>query len=487
LVPLFVVAMADQVASGIVNVMAQHGVIVLNGENSGILRVLVFGAGTDYALLIIARYREELHFFEDRYKAMQQALKQAAPAILASGITVTLALLSLMVSTLNSDVSLGPVGAVGILTALFFNLIILPPALLLFGRGLFWPRVPKIDEVDPTTKGVFARIGTAVKASPVLLSVVSLVILGVCMLGLNGFKLGLTQSQSFRVQPESVTGQNIINDHFGSGASSPLVVITSTSKAAEVTQKLRDDDHVVAVVPGASTSKWASLSVTTKDTPDSSTDYATITRLRESVGQVAGANAIVGGSSAIDLDTSNAANHDRSLVVPIILVIVLAVLIVLLRSLMAPLILIVTVILSYLAALGLSNLIFTNVFHFPGVDAIVPLLGFVFLVALGVDYNIFLATRASEEADKLGSVNGMVTALRVTGGVITSAGFVLAATFIVLSVLPLVILTELGVLVALGVLLDTLLVRSILVPSIAVAMGRWFWWPRTIRGDRKKK
>jgi RND superfamily putative drug exporter len=479
LVPLFVVAMADQVASGIVNAMAQHGTIVLNGENSGILRVLVFGAGTDYALLIIARYREELHYFEDRYEAMRRALKQAAPAILASGITVTLALLSLMFSSLNSDASLGPVGAVGILTALAFNLIVLPAALLLFGRGLFWPRVPRVDAVDPTKKALFAHIGQAVKRSPILLSVLSLIILGLFMLGLTTFKLGLTQSQSFRVTPESVTGQNIISDHFGAGSSSPLIVITATSKTDQTVAALKQDKHVVAVLPGSSNEQWTALTVTTNDSPDSTADYATITRLRTNLGQIEGADAIVGGSSAIDLDTNNAANHDRALVVPIILAIVFAVLIILLRSLMAPVILIITVVISYLAALGVSNVIFVSVFHFPAVDAIVPLLGFVFLVALGVDYNIFLATRASEEAEKLGPNEGMVSALRVTGGVITSAGFVLAATFVVLSVLPLVILTELGILVAVGVLIDTLLVRSILVPSVAVAMGHWFWWPRT--------
>jgi len=478
LVPLFVVAMADQVASGIVNAMAQHGTIILNGENSGILKVLVFGAGTDYALLIIARYREELHYFEDRYEAMRRALKQAAPAILASGITVTLALLSLMFSTLNSDASLGPVGAVGILTALAFNLIVLPAALLLFGRGLFWPRIPHVDSVDPTTKGVFARIGQTVKSSPIILTVMSLVILAVFMLGLTSFKLGLTQSQSFRVEPESVTGQNVIDDHFGAGASSPLIVIASTPKLAEVEKALLADSHVVAVRPGSLDQQWVALTVTTKDTPDSATDYATIARLRTNLGEIDGAQAIVGGSSAIDLDTNNAANHDRALVAPIILAIVFLVLIILLRSLMAPVILIITVVISYLAALGVSNIIFVSVFHFPAVDAIVPLLGFVFLVALGVDYNIFLATRASEEAEKIGPVEGMVSALRVTGGVITSAGFVLAATFVVLSVLPLVVLTELGVLVAVGVLIDTLLVRSILVPSVAVAMKGLFWWPR---------
>ena len=284
--------------------------------------------------------------------------------------------------------------------------------------------------------------------------------------------------QSFRVQPESVTGQNIISDHFGAGASSPLIVIAATPWVGEVMQTLENDKHVVAVRPSDSNGQWTALSVTTSDTPDSNDDYATIARLRTSIGQVEGANAIVGGASAIDLDTSNAANHDRTLVVPIILLIVFAVLIILLRSLTAPVILIITVVISYLAALGVSNVIFVSVFHFPAVDAIVPLLGFVFLVALGVDYNIFLATRASEEAGKLGSVEGMVSALRVTGGVITSAGFVLAATFVVLSVLPLVILTELGVLVAVGVLIDTLLVRSILVPSVAVAVKDWFWWPR---------
>jgi RND superfamily putative drug exporter len=298
------------------------------------------------------------------------------------------------------------------------------------------------------------------------------------MLGLNSFKLGLTQSQSFRVAPDSVTGQTIIDDHFGAGASSPLIVIASTAKVESVIETLKQDSHVVTVRPSDADGQWTALSVTTNDTPDSSADYATIARLRKSVGVVDGANAIIGGSSAIDFDTSNAANHDRALVVPIILAIVFAVLILLLRSLMAPLILIITVVISYLATLGVSNVIFVSVFHFPAVDAIVPLLGFVFLVALGVDYNIFLATRASEEAEKIGPVQGMISALRVTGGVITSAGFVLAATFTVLSVLPLVIMTELGVLVAVGVLIDTLLVRSILVPSVAVAMKGLFWWPR---------
>jgi RND superfamily putative drug exporter len=482
LVPLVVVALADQVASGIVNALAQHGSIVLNGESSGILRVLVFGAGTDYALLIIARYREELHYVKDRYKAMARALHRAAPAILASSITVALALLSLSFSSLNSDRSLGPVGAIGILTALAFNLLVLPPALLLFGRGLFWPRIPHPDSVNPTTRGIFARLGEAVKAAPVFLAAFFTVVLIILSLGLLHLKIGLTQSQAFRVQPESVTGQNIIGQQYGAGAGDPLILITATPETGQVLAKLHQDSHVVSVYPVVSDARWTELTLTTSDSPDSAADYTTIARLRGEIATVPQSEAIIGGSSAIDLDTNVAATHDRKFVIPIILAIVFVVLIILLRSLMAPLILVLTVILSYLAALGASAVIFSSFFHFAAIDAVVPLLGFVFLVALGVDYNIFLTTRASEEADKVGSIDGMVTGLRVTGGVITSAGFVLAATFIVLSVLPLVVLTQLGVLVALGVLLDTLLVRSVLVPSIAVALGRWFWWPRRPKG-----
>jgi putative drug exporter of the RND superfamily len=485
LVPLIVVAMADQVAAGIVNILSHNGYLVLNGENSGILRVLVFGAGTDYALLIIARYKEELHYYDSKYEAMRKALKRASPAIFASGITVILALLSLLVCTLGNDRSLGPVGAIGILVAMVFGLIVLPAALLLFNRKLFWPFTPHKDGINPADKGLFAKIGRIIANSPILYTVMLLLLLALMCYQASTIKIGgLTPKELFRNTPDAVLGQKVIAEHYGIGANGILSVITSTNTSKQVVAVLKLDPHVIAVTPVAGNKEWTEFDILTKDIPDSVINYDTIKRLRINVAAVNGSDAILGGSTAVDLDIEVASTHDQLLAFPLVLIIVFVVLVVLFRSLVAPLILILSVILSYVAALGVSEYIYSNIFGFSAFDPIVPLLGFVFLVALGIDYNIFLVSRASEEAQDIGPVEGMLNSLSVTGGVITSAGFVLASTFVALSVLQLVALTQIGILVAVGVLIDTLLVRTILIPSIAVLLGKWFWWPRKFKNKK---
>jgi len=478
LVPLLVIGIADQAASAIVYLLASHAGLVVNGESAGILRVLVFGAGTDYALLLIARYREELRENEDRHDAMRKALLGALPAILASAATVTVSLLVLgLVSTLNNNRSLGFVGAIGILVALLFTVFLLPSVLLLFGRRLFWPFVPKVGEADPTRTGFWSRTGERVARAPRLIAIGCVVFLAILASGMFSLHTGLSQNQQFRTQVPSAKAQTLIAEHFPAGSSAPVYVVANADKSPEVLDAVRAEPGVASVTETGRSGGLVQFTAALKAAPDSGASYATITALRERVAALPGSGALVGGSVATDLDTNNAARHDTKVVIPSVLAVVLVVLILLLRALLGPVILILTVLASYFASLGATSFAFFHLFNFAGVDATLPLLGFLFLVAFGVDYNIFLISRARQEATVEGTRPGILTAIAVTGGVITSAGIVLAATFLVLGVLPILLLTELGILVAFGILLDTLLVRSILVPALVYDVDHWFWWP----------
>ena len=481
LVPLAVIGIADQVASAIVYLLARYQGLVVNGESAGILRVLVFGAGTDYALLLIARYREELREHDDRHVAMGRALLGAGPSILASSATVTISLLVLgLVSTLNNDRSLGFVGAIGIVVALVFALLLLPAVLLLFGRRLFWPFVPRLGEADPTLTGTWSRVGRRVARAPRLVMAGCIVLLAVLALGLIGVPSGLTQAQQFRNATPSSQAQALIAEHFPAGSSAPTYVIADASAADQVLAAVRATPGVSAATITDRTDSLVQISATLAPPPDSAASYQVIRDLRRAVAAVPGAQAVVGGSVATDLDTNDAARHDTLVVIPVVLIVVLLILMLLLRAVIGPVILILTVVASYLAAVGATSWAFIHLFGFPAVDASFWLLAFLFLVAFGVDYNIFLVGRARQEARIDGPRRGILTALAVTGGVITSAGVVLAATFGVLTVLPLLFLTEIGIVVAFGVLLDTLVVRSILVPAIMLEVDRRFWWPSAL-------
>lgn len=473
LVPLVVVALGDRIAALAVATATQVFGYSVDGSTTGITSVLVFGAGTNYALLLIARYREELRRHEDRFVAMSAAWRQAAPAILASSGTVTLALLTLSFADTPSNRALGWSAAIGIVVAVLFGLVALPAAMVLFGRGLFWPFVPRQGQEDPSRTGLWSKVGRAVVGRPRTFAAASLALLALLAVGASGLQVGLTQNERFRETPESVFGQEALAKAFPAGFAEPTVVLTKPAEVRAVQAAAEKVDGVSSVSAGPASSDWAELDLVLDSDRGSDRAADTVERLRDSVGSTA----LVGGPDAQDLDASGAASHDRLLIIPLVLLIVLAILLVLLRSVVAAVVLVLTVVATYLTAIGAGWFVFTHWFDFPALDLPVPLFAFIFLVALGVDYNIFLATRAREESAEQAVPGAMTTALAVTGGVITSAGVVLAAVFAVLGVLPLVTLTQIGVIVGIGVLLDTLVVRSILVPALATLIGERFWWP----------
>ncbi|WP_055700214.1 MMPL family transporter [Streptomyces silaceus] len=479
LFPLLSVGFAAVLTQVGTYVLARYAGLPVDPQSAGILMVLVFGVGTDYALLLIARYREELHRHEDRHTAMRIALRRSGPAILASAGTIAVGLACLALADINSSRSLGLVGAVGVVCAYLAMITVLPALLVIAGRWVFWPFVPRHGTPARKEHTVWERVGAAVARRPRWSWLMSVAVTGVLALSAFGVSMGLTQSEMYQDKPESVVAQERISAHFPSGASDPAKIVTASATAARVRAAAADVAGVARVEPGGDRTpggELTQLSVVLKDAPDSTAAKDTVDALREAVHAVDGANALVGGTTAQTLDTQRAADTDLKTVVPVVLLVVLAVLIGLLRALVAPLLLLATVVLSYGAALGASNLLFEHVLGFAGVDWSIPLMGFVFLVALGIDYNIFLMHRVREEAVRLGHTRGVLEGLTSTGGVITSAGIVLAATFAVFAGLPLVTMAQMGVLVGI-VLLDTFLVRTVLVPALALDLGRWFWWP----------
>jgi putative drug exporter of the RND superfamily len=476
LLPVMSAGVALAAAQGLIYLLARHGLTV-NAQSAGILLVLVFGAGTDYALLLTARYREELRRHQDRHEAMAVALRRAGPAIIASAGTVIVSLLTLTIAELASTKSLGPVLAIGVVVALAAMMTLLPALLVIFGRWVFWPVKPAYGTGEPTTRGFWARVGRRIAIRPRLVWVITAVILGAMALGLTGLKAsGLTTAQGFRHTPDSVVGQTVIDQHFPAGAGQPVIVIGNQAHAAALLAAVKATPGITGVT-GTSKAGHAYLTGTLTTAPDSQAAYNTIDRIRTAVHAVPGANALVGGNTAINLDVKNASAHDRTVIIPVILAVVFLILALLLRALIAPIMLTATVVLSFAAALGVSALVFNHVFGFGGADTSFPLFVFVFLVALGIDYNIFLMTRVREEAGKYGPRHGALTGLAATGGVITSAGAVLAGTFAALATLPVTFLAELGFAVAFGVLLDTIIVRSVLVTALNLDLGRWVWWP----------
>ncbi|KJK33348.1 membrane protein [Lentzea aerocolonigenes] len=481
LLPLIVLlsaVFALGLASFVVYLLAKNDILALNGQSQGILSILVFGAATDYALLLVSRFREELRDTQDKYASIRTAWRGTVEPIAASAGTVILGVLCLLFSDLDSNKGLGPVAAIGIGAALLTTMTFLPATLALLGRAAFWPFAPKFGSPHPETSGLWGKVASTVRSKPRAIWIVTTLVLLAGAAFLPQLKAsGTAQSDVFLTEVESVAGQEVLSRHFPGGTGSPTVIIAEEGKTAEVLQKSKVDG-VADVRPSGTAEGLVRIEATLKDAPDSDAAVATVDRIRAAVH---GTDAKVGGQTATLLDTRKTSEHDRLLIIPIVLLVIFLVLALLLRSLLAPILLIATVVLSFAATMGVSALVFNHILDFPGADPVVPLFGFVFLVALGIDYNIFLMTRVREETGQLGTVEGTLRGLSLTGGVITSAGVVLAATFAALAVLPILFLTQIAFIVAFGVLLDTLLVRSLLVPALSVDIGGRIWWPSKLR------
>ncbi|HEY7272009.1 MAG TPA: MMPL family transporter [Actinoplanes sp.] len=478
LLPIVTAGVALTSAQAVIYLLAKHAGLVVNAQSAGILTVLVFGAGTDYALLLVARYREELRRHEDRHEAMALALHRAGPAIIASAATVAIGMSILTLAELNSTSGLGPVAALGIVVGLLAMITLLPALLVIFGRWLFWPVRPKPGSAEPTATGLWARLGGRIARRPRIVWVSTALALGVLSLGL--FQLnanGLSTADTFTTKQPSVAGEEVLARHFPAGGGQPVTVIANAAQASQVRSVFAATPGITAVADPVVKNNLVQLDGTLEAAPDSQAAQQTVARARDAVHAVPDANAKVGGMTAMVVDINDANRHDNRLIIPLVLLVVLVILGLLLRSIVAPLILIATVVLSFAAALGVSALVFRHLLGFAGEDTSFPLYVFVFLVALGIDYNIFLMTRVREEAHQHGTRKGALIGLAATGGVITSAGIVLAGTFAALASLPLVAFAEIGFAVAFGVLLDTMIVRSVLVTALNLDIGRWMWWP----------
>jgi RND superfamily putative drug exporter len=495
IIPLLSSLFALSTAGGIVYLLAKNNIIDVDGQSQGILSVLVIGAATDYALLLIARYREELHFTDNRFVAMRAAYKGVWEPILASGSTVAISLLVLLFSQLTNTAGLGPIGAIGIVCSMITILTLLPALLLIFGRWIFWPRVPKNDGDDHVMTGLWSKIANSIGRNPRK----AWIITGVILLGFAGASStlkadGIGTVDTFTGNPESVVGQKLLVTHFPGGEGDPTQIVIDVNKLAAVTSAVKSAPGVTDVVPmldgmqlpGQPTPEMkvvdgrAILNVTLDKAPDSVEAGNDIPKIRE-VAHAADPTSLVGGTSAVYYDVRSANNRDNRTIIPIILLVITLILGLLLRSVLSAVVLLGTVVLSYFATLGVCALVFNHIFGFAGGDNSFPLFAFIFLVALGIDYNIFLMTRVREESGKIGTRAGVIKGVTVTGAVITSAGIVLAATFAVLGLLPLVPLAELGFAVGFGVLLDTIIVRSILVPALVHEIGPKIWWPSKLQ------
>lgn len=477
LLVLLSAVLALGVAAFVVYQLASHDVLKLNGQSQGILFILVFGAATDYALLLASRFREELRETDDRFVAIRRAWRATIEPIAASAGTVVLGLLCLLFSDLRSNQGLGPVGAIGIAGALLASVTFLPAVLALVGRAAFWPFVPHHGTEKPEHNGLWGGIARRVGARPRVIWVVTTIVLLAGIAFVPQLKAnGTAQTDLFLSDVDSVRGQDVLSAHFAGGAGSPTVIIARSAATQQVARAARVSG-VDEVLPTGERNGLVMLQATLDDPADSEAAQSTVARMRDAVHAVPGADARVGGQTAIVLDVQSASRHDRTLIIPIVLLVIFIVLASLLRAFVVPLLLIATVVLSFGATMGVSALVFNHVFGFPGADTAMPLFGFIFLVALGIDYNIFLMTRVREEALTSDTRTGTLRGLAVTGGVITSAGVVLAATFAALSVIPVLFLAQIAFIVAFGVLLDTVVVRSLLVPALAVDIGRHIWWP----------
>ena len=495
ILPLFTAASALGIATMIVYYLAREEIIDLNGQTQGILDVLVLGAATDYALLLIARYREELHQHQSKFDAMRIALRGVVEPIIASGSTVIAGLMVLLLSDLSSNRGLGPVGSIGIASSMLAVLTLLPALLIIFGRWIFWPKIPRFDEVDEKLSGLWSKVGNLVDRRPRAVWIST----ALALLIFAGFSTtlksdGLSQSEAFTTRTDSVIGLERLGEHFPSGEGTPVEIVVDQADIASAAAAIGRVSTVASVIPLTNVDPLTQrptselkvvdgkvvLYATLKVAPDSAEGKESIPLIRQAAKAV-NPNILVGGQSAIGYDVDQSSRRDNRVIIPIVLLLIAVILGFLLRSIFAAALLLGTVVLSFAATLGVCALVFDNVFGFAGTDASFPLFAFIFLVALGIDYNIFLMTRVREESLKIGTRAGIIKGLTVTGGVITSAGTVLAATFGVLGILPLVFLAELGFAVAFGVLLDTIIVRSLLVPALVREIGPKIWWPSKLQ------
>ena len=486
LVPLSVIGLAERVSSGLIDTM---GEVFELSFDAGVISVLVFGAGTNYALLLISRYREELHAATDHRAALARAWRRTIPAILASNVTVVLALLTLTLATMPATRGIGLASAAGLIIALLAVIFPLTAFLAVLGRRIFWPFVPRpaaegespadpaAAAKDPAESGPFAAVARTVTRRPLVTVFGTLALLGVLATGLLGTRVGLSQDEQFATANESQAGFAAMADHYGAGESAPHLLVTADDNAEEVAAAAEDVAGIDRVSEtGQTDDGWSVLSAVGTAKPESPDSFDEVRELREAARTV-DSSSLVGGTSAQALDVRETSFADLATIAPLILLVVLIVLAVLLRAVVAPVILMVVNLLSSVAAIGLGLWVGQTFFSIPALDVSVPLLAYLFLVALGVDYTMFLVHRARAEAREVGTRAGMVRAVGSTGVVITSAGVVLAAVFAALGVLPLVVLGQLGLIVGLGVLLDTLLVRTVLVPSLFAVLGDRMWWP----------
>jgi RND superfamily putative drug exporter len=482
-IPLFAVVIGDYLSRAGMTYLVEIFGATVDGQIAGITLVLVFGVGTDYALLLISRYREELRKMSDRHEAMARAMRGAGEAILASAATVGAGLLCLLAATVGTTRGLGPAGFIGVICALLAAMTLLPALMVIFGRWVFWPFIPREGSTPPVGKSIWGRVGRGVARRPRTVWIGGILVLVALTGGLVKLDLGLSLSDNFRGEAASVDGQEIIAAHFPEGEANRTTVLVRPGTEAAATDAIDGVTNVAAVEPGPQNGTWSQLLVTIDADPQGDVAYQAVRDMRAALADLPETEALVGGDSADNLDFDVAQTETRNRVVPLVLGSVFLLLCLFLRSIVAPLLLLGTTVLSFAAAMGLTAFVSSEILGFERFDVSLPLLAFVFLVALGVDYNIFLAVRAREEAARYGTRIGMLRALAVTGGVITSAGIVLAATFTVLGVLPFVALAQIGLAVALGVLLDTLLVRTLVVPGLVVDIGKRTWWPNRLAKD----
>ena len=482
LIPFFAVLLAEITSRGMGYLLAEAGVTV-TGQSGGILPVLVFGAGTDYALLLVSRYREELRTHTDKHDAVRIAMRKAGPAIVASGGTVMAALLTLTLAEVTGTSGLGPIGALGVGLAMVSMLTILPALLAITGRRAFWPFIPQVgSEGIDETHGAWSRIAGWVGRGPRRVALGSGALLLFLCLGLTQLNSDLTSGNGFRDDVDSAEGQELVEKSFPAGADAPTnIVVTDVPKAGAVRAAVAGAPGVAEVSPEVERGPGGlKLTATLDEDPFSTAGFDLVPGIRDAAHGAAGEGVLVGGPTAEEYDLRQSAARDNRLIVPIALVVVFLILAMLLRAIVAPLVLIGTVVLSLGAALGIAAFFFEYVFGFPGMDPTLPLFAFIFLVALGIDYNIFLMARVREESLTHGTREGVLRGLAVTGTVITSAGIVLAGTFSALAVLPLVSLTEIGFTIAVGVLIDTFIVRTLLVPALVLEIGDRVWWPSAL-------
>ncbi|MDT3728620.1 MMPL family transporter [Streptomyces sp. DSM 41972] len=485
-------------ACAVVYVLADHDVVRVDGQVQGILSILVIGAATDYALLLAARFREELATRGDRFTAARAAVRRSFGAITASAATVALGLLTLLASDLTNNRALGPVGAIGIVCSVLSALTFLPAALALLGRSAYWPARPKASDATVEGHSVWRRVAATVDRKPRRVWAVTALILAVFAAFSPSLSAkGTPLDEIFVNDAPSVAAQKTLGEHFPGGSGNPAVVLANADRLDEVTAAANKTEGVASAAPVSASGRPGGgeplvvdgrvrVDATLEAAADSDAAKRAVERLRDNVHDISGADALVGGYTAQQVDTQQTASDDRTLIVPIVLVVILLILVLLLRSVLVPVLLVATVALNFLATLGVSALVFEHLFGFSGTDASVPLYGFVFLVALGVDYNIFLMSRVREEALTHGTRQGVLRGLTTTGGVITSAGVVLAATFAALMVIPLAFLVQIAFIVAFGVLLDTLVVRSLLVPALVIDIGPKAWWPGVLSRTPEK-